>query len=90
MSEALFEREDMMQLFDDIVWLIELLVNQSILQYNFLHKEAPKALLTKEEIGLFCDPAQFIDFKDAILAALLQGSMRHVLSEEVPKNGESG
>ena len=85
-GEALFEKENMMQLFDDVVWLVELLANQGIKQYNFTHKEAPKELLTAEEIGLFCNPVQFVEFKDAILGALLKGSMRNILSEDTIKN----
>ena len=89
-GEALFAKENMMQLFDDIVWLVELLANQSIRQYNFLHKEAPKELLTRDEIELFCDPVQFVQFKDAILDALLKGSMRNILSEDTLKNAKRG
>ena len=80
----------MIKLFDDVVWLIELLANQSILQYNFLHKKSPKELLTKEEIELFCDPAQFVQFKDAILDALLKGSARNIISEDTVKNTQGG
>lgn len=43
---------------DEIVWLITLLSNQSVLIYNLKHKDSPKELLTEEEVELLTSPLE--------------------------------
>lgn len=66
---------------DEIVWLITLLANQSILIHN-LWNEAKKPLLTEEMIELLTSPYDLAEYKNAIMAAMYKGSKREVVSED--------
>ena len=74
----------------EIVWLITLLANQSILIYNLKHKEEPKDLLTEEEVELLTSPLDLAGYKDAITDALFKGTKRNVESEPDSKNAPAG
>lgn len=67
---------------DEIVWRLTLLANQSILIYNLKHKDAPKDLLTEEEVGLLTSPLELASYKDAITEAMLKGTARTVISAD--------
>ena len=71
---------------DEIVWLISLLANQSILIYNLKHKDKPKDLLTAEEVELLTVPSDLAEYKTAITEALYKGTKRNIESENDPKN----
>lgn len=75
---------------DEIVWLTALLANQSILIHNLKNKDAPKALLTEEEIELLTSPLEPADYKNAIIESMYRGTKRNVVSEADPKNVEVG
>jgi hypothetical protein len=76
---------------DEIVWLITLLANQSILIHNLRNKESPKELLTEEEVELLTSPHDLAAYKNAITEAMFKGTKRNVESEEeAPKNAEVG
>ncbi len=66
---------------DEIVWVLTLLANQSILIYNLKHKDAPKDLLTEEEVELLTSPLELASYKNAITEAMFKGTARNVLSE---------
>ena len=70
----------------EIVWLISLLANQSILVHNLKHKDSPKELLTEEMVELLTVPADLATYKSAIMEALLKGTKRNVESEADAKN----
>ena len=70
----------------EIVWLITLLANQSILVFNLRHKDQPKELLTEEMVELLTTPADLAGYKAAITEALYKGTQRHVESEPDSKN----
>lgn len=75
----------------EIIWLIVLLANQSILRHNFKNKDNPITLLTEEDVALFTTPYDFTTYQEAIGAALQKGMDRNVKSEEEPsKNAEVG
>lgn len=70
---------------EDAIFLITLLANQSILKDNYENgKNEP--LLTEDQVELLTKPVDFVDFKDAILLALLNGTKREVVSEDTEKN----
>ena len=71
---------------DEIIWLIVLLANQSILVYNLRHREEPRPLLTAEEVVLLTSPLELATYKDAIMEAMFRGTKRHIESEADPKN----
>ena len=76
---------------DEIVWLITLLANQSILIRNLKNKNAPEELLTEEEVELLTSPLDLAAYKNAITEAMFKGTKRDVESEEeTPKNVEVG
>ena len=49
--------------------------------YNLKHKDAPKELLTEEEVELLTSPLQLASYKNAITEAMLRGTARNVVSE---------
>ena len=74
----------------EIVWLISLLANQSILVHNLKHRDAPRELLTEEMVELLTVPADLATYKSAIMEALLKGTKRNVESETDTKNAQVG
>ena len=80
--------KDVDKSLDEIVWLISLLANQPIMIYN-LWNDNKKALLTEEMVSLLTTPSDLASYKDAIMKAMLKGTKREVISEEVEtKNSE--
>lgn len=93
LGEKLMKNESFEMALDEIVWLITLLANQSIMIHNLKNKnEPPKQLLTEEEVELLTSPLDLAEYKDAITEAMLKGTKRNVESEgaESPKNVEVG
>lgn len=74
------------QALAEIIWLITLLANQSILIHN-LHAQEDQPLLSTEEIELLTAPGDLADYRSAIAEALYRGTKREVISEPDPKNG---
>lgn len=81
LGEKLMHSENFETALDEIVWLLTLLANQSVLIYNLKHRDAPKELLTEEEVELLTSPLQLASYKNAITEAMLQGTARNVVSE---------
>ena len=70
----------------EIVWLITLLANQSILIHNLKHKDSQRDLLTEELVELLTTPLDLAGYKVAITEALYKGTKRNVVSEVDSKN----
>ena len=90
LGDRLMQSESFEQALDEIVWLITLLVNQSILIHNLKEKEHPRDLLTEDVVELLTSPSDLADFKSALMDALIKGTKRNVESESDPKNGAAG
>ena len=91
LGEKLMKSENFEMALDEIVWLITLLANQSILIRNLKNKNAPEELLTEEEVELLTSPLDLAAYKNAITEAMFKGTKRNVESEEeTPKNVEVG
>lgn len=91
LGEKLMKSENFEMALDEIVWLITLLANQSILIRNLKNKNAPEELLTEEEVELLTSPLDLAAYKNAITEAMFKGTKRDVESEEEPpKNVEVG
>ncbi len=89
LGEKLMKSENFEMAINEIVWLVALLANQSILIYNLTHKDAPKELLTEEELELLTTPLDLAGFKTAISEALFKGTKRNIESEAEPsKNAQ--
>lgn len=81
LGTKLASSEHFEEALDEIVWLITLLANQSILIYN-LWNEDKKSLLTEEMVELLTSPYELAEYKNAIMVAMYKGAKRTVVSEE--------
>jgi hypothetical protein len=81
LGEKLMKSENFEMALDEIVWLITLLANQSILIRNLKNKNAPEELLTEEEVELLTSPLDLAAYKNAITEAMFKGTKRDVESE---------
>ena len=90
LGEKLMKSENFEMAIGEIVWLITLLANQSILIYNLKDKEHTKELLTEDVVELLTTPLDLAGYKTAITEALYKGTKRNVESEEDPKNAQVG
>lgn len=82
LGERLMKAENFEMALDEIVWLLTLMANQSILIYNLKHKDAPKELLSEEEVELLTSPLELASYKNAITEAMFKGTARNVVSAE--------
>ncbi len=82
LGEKLMQNENFELALDEVVWLITLLANQSVLIHNLENPEARQALLTEEAVELLTSPLELSDYKTAIMEAMFKGAQRHVSSEE--------
>jgi hypothetical protein len=87
LSEKLMKAENFELALDEIVWLITLLANQSILIENLKHKDTLKDLLTEEEVELLTSPFELAAYKESITEAMFKGTVRNILSES--DNGDA-
>ena len=90
LGDSLMKSENFEMAIGEIVWLITLLANQSILVHNLKHKDDPKELLTEDMVELLTVPADLASYKTAITAALYAGTKRNVESEADSKNAVVG
>ena len=90
LGEKLMKAENFEMALDEIVWLITLLANQSILIHNLKNKDAPKETLTEEMVELLTSPLDLAGYKTAITEALYKGTKRNVESEKDAKNAQVG
>ena len=90
LGEKLMKSENFEMAIGEIVWLITLLANQSILIHNLKDKEHPKELLTEDAVELLTTPLDLAGYKTAITEALYKGTKRNVESEKDAKNAQVG
>jgi hypothetical protein len=91
LGEKLMKSENFEMALDEIVWLITLLANQSILIRNLKNKKTPEDLLTEEDVELLTSPLDLAAYKNAITEAMFKGTKRDIESEEeTPKNVQVG
>ena len=86
LGDKLMKSENFEMALGEIVWLITVLANQSILIHNLKHKDNPKELLTEEIVELLTNPLDLGEYKDAITEAMYKGTKRNVESENEGKN----
>ena len=90
LGDKLMKSENVEMALSEIVWLITLLANQSILVHNLKNKDDAKALLTEDEVELLTTPFDLAGYKAAITEALYRGTKRNIESESDPKNAVVG
>ena len=88
LGDKLLKTENFELAIGEIVWLITLLANQSILVHNLKNKDAVNPLLTEDEVELLTTPFDLAGYKAAITEALYKGTKRNIESEDDPKNAE--
>ena len=90
LGEKLMKSENFEMALDEIVWLLTLFANQSILIHNLKNKESPKALLTEDEVELLTSPLDLAAYKSAITEAMFKGTKREIESDSIGKNAKAG
>lgn len=86
LGDKLMKSENFEMAIGEIVWLITLLANQSILVHNLKNKDNQRELLTEDTVELLTTPFELASFKEAITSALIKGTKRNVESETDTKN----
>ena len=87
LGEKLMKAENFEMALEEIVWLIALLANQSILINNRLNGEKEE-LLTEDDVELLTSPHELATYKDAIMEAMFKGTKRHIESEDESSKNE--
>ena len=82
LGEKLMKSENFELALEEVVWLITLLANQSILIHNIRNKDDKKELLTEDEVDLLTTPFDLANYKNAIMASMMKGTKRNVESED--------
>ena len=91
LGEKLMKTENFEMALEEVVWLITLLANQSVLVHNLQSPSKKKTLLTEEAVELLTSPFELADYKNAIMEAMYKGTKREVESEEeASKNAQVG
>lgn len=91
LGDKLMKSENFEMALGEIVWLITLLANQSILVHNLKNKDNPKEILKEEDVELLTSPLELASYKSAITEAMFKGTKRNIESEEeASKNVEVG
>ena len=84
LGDKLMKSENFENALDEIIWLIMLLANQSILIHNLKNKDNPKPLLTDDELELLTSPMELAEYKNAIMECMFRGTKREIFSEDEP------
>ena len=86
LGDKLMKSENFEMAIGEIVWLITLLANQTILIHNLKNKDNPREILTEEMVELLTTPVDLATYKAAITVALHNGTKRNIESETDSKN----
>jgi len=91
LGDKLMKSDNFELALEEIVWLIALLCNQSILIWNLGHPEEKREPLTEDAVELLTSPLDLADYKSAIMEAMMRGTKRYVESEDSSgKNSPAG
>ena len=86
LGQKLMKSENFEMAIDEVVWLITLLANQSVLIHNLKNPDNKKEPLTAEVVELLTSPLELAAYKNAIMEAMFKGTKRNVESENNSKN----
>ncbi len=91
LGEKLMKSENFEMALDEVVWLITLLANQSVLVHNLQNPAKKRDLLTEDAVELLTSPLELTDYKNCIMEAMFKGTKRNIESEdESSKNAQVG
>ena len=85
LGEKLLKSENFEMALDEIVWLITLLANQSILVHNLKNRDNPKEPLSEEDVELLTSPLELAAYKNAITEASAISKARKRMPPEVAR-----
>ena len=74
LGDRLMKSENFEMALDEIIWLITLLANQSVLIHNLQHPEDKKEPLTQDAVELLTSPFELAGYKEAIMEAMYKGT----------------
>ena len=86
LGQKLMKSENFEMAIDEVVWLITLLANQSVLIHNLKNPDTKRELLTAEVVELLTSLLELAAYKNAIMEAMFKGTKRNVESETNSKN----
>ena len=86
LGEKILKPETYELAMEEVVWLITLLANQSILIHNLKNPKDKFDLLTEEAVDLLTSPFELAEYKSAVMEAMFKGSRREIESEDDSKN----
>lgn len=86
LGDRLMKSENFEMALDEIIWLITLLANQSVLIHNLKNPDDKKPLLTEDEVELLTSPFDLAEYKSAIMESMYKGTKRNIESESDSKN----
>jgi hypothetical protein len=79
LGDKLMKEKDFTLALNEIIWLIVLLANQSVMIHNLQNKDDKRELLTEDVVELLTTPAELSAYKSAITEALFKGMKRNVI-----------
>ena len=82
LGDKLSKAENFEMALEEVVFLITLLSNQSVLIHNLECPEDKWELLTEEAVELLTSPFDLAVYKDAIMEAMIKGTKREIESED--------
>ena len=82
LGEKLMKSENFEMALDEVVWLITLLANQSVLVHNLQNPAKKRDLLTEDTVELLTSPLELSDYKNCIMEAMFKGTKRNIESED--------
>ena len=89
LGEKLMKSENFEMALDEVVWLITLLANQSVLVHNLQNPAKKRDLLTEDAVELLTSPLELSDYKNCIMEAMFKGTKRNIESEDEPSKNVS-
>lgn len=90
LGDRLMKSENFEMALDEIIWLITLLANQSVMIYNLKNPNSKKPLLCENEVELLTSPFDLAEYKNAIMDSMQKGTKRNIKSEDNSKNTSVG
>ena len=90
LGDKLMKSENFEMALDEVIWLITLLANQSVLIHNLKNPNNKKPLLSEDEVELLTSPFDLAEYKSAIMESMYKGTKRNIKSEDNSKNTAVG
>ncbi len=82
LGDKLMQPENFELALDEIIWLLVLLANQSILIHTLRNPGDRRELLTEEMLELLTSPLDLAEYKNAVIEAMFKGAKRNIESED--------